>query len=1208
MKKRLFGILLALCMVLCLVPTMAFTEGSTEEPPVCTCETACTAEVMNAKCSVCGADGALPENCGKYAAEESGQTGAPNNAPAITAADVQALINALPESETISEDNAADAEAQLEAIDEAKVQLSDEELAVLDFTRYDAAVAALMALSGEPGAAFTLRASASHSHCICGGSVTAGDHTAHQAADYQPWNGSDAIGYTDGKAYVYLTDNATINTNLVVDGTTLYLCLNGKEYASNGTAKIQVKNGGRLVLCDCQGGGTFKGATKDVWGGACVYLYTSRFDMFGGKLTGGKVTGSGGGGAIAMDDQQCIFNMYGGEISGNDGNNYGGAIYRKFNANMPNTTGGTFNMYGGTIKDNTAKNGGAYFSTTGGTINMTGGTISGNKATQSDNNAGGGAIYMRGSGTINISGSAQITGNSSGLDGGAVLMGWGTINISGSAKISNNTANRWGGAICLRQDSNQVTTLNMRGGEISGNRATKEGGAVHVLDKDCMFYLYDGKITGNTSGDGGAIYLNQEPSWLIMQGGEISGNTASGNGGGVYIYRTGSVCQLYSGKIENNKAGGNGGGIYINPSNSGQLRVGNKPLVQNNTVSGKANNVYLPSGKTLTIEIGMSKGASIGVTTANTGYPVAFSNDYKNNYANYFFADDVNAHVEYKDDRKLYLVSGAVARPLAVTFDPNGGTLNEADKTKSLTTGETYGTLPVPNYAGYDFVGWYTEKGGGTEIKENTTVTVFGTQTLYAHWTPIHVHAYTQQVQKPEALKTPADCTNNAVYYLSCACGEVSTNDADTFTAANTALDHDWGEWTQNSDEKTHTRICKRDTGHTETGNCHGSTADCTHKAVCTVCRGTIPGKEHALTWQSGNGEYWQKCSNCDFETEKKPIPVLTLNAPDKVCRTQDCTFTFNLPNGCTNPEYSYEFVSVGSGDSATAENGVCSGVIEAAWYAPDETSFVLTAYVTTADGFTVTTSKTVEIAEEHVYEWQSENGEYWQKCTRCGSETAKKPIPEIVISGPDTVCRTQDYIFGFTLPEGCKLITTGYEFEKIGGDLGATLEDGKYTVELASSGYPAEENSFKVTVHAETADGFAIKAEKTVAIQNEHTGGKATCKDKAKCEVCGAEYGELDPKNHTDLKHFPAKAATKTAEGNIEYWYCEGCGKYFSDRDGTQEIKEADTVTAKLKDDPKSPQTGDTGNLALWISLLLVSGGAAIGIAVVSIKKKYDR
>ena len=123
-----------------------------------------------------------------------------------------------------------------------------------------------------------------------------------------------------------------------------------------------------------------------------------------------------------------------------------------------------------------------------------------------------------------------------------------------------------------------------------------------------------------------------------------------------------------------------------------------------------------------------------------------------------------------------------------------------------------------------------------------------------------------------------------------------------------------------------------------------------------------------------------------------------------------------------------------------------------------------------------------------------------------------------------------------------------------------------------------------------------------------EHTGGKATCKDKAKCEVCGAEYGELDAKNHTDLKHFPATAATKTTEGNIEYWYCEGCGKYYSDKDGTKEIKKADTVTAKLKDDSKSPQTGDTSNLALWIALLFVSGGAAIGTTIVSRKKKYNK
>ena len=121
------------------------------------------------------------------------------------------------------------------------------------------------------------------------------------------------------------------------------------------------------------------------------------------------------------------------------------------------------------------------------------------------------------------------------------------------------------------------------------------------------------------------------------------------------------------------------------------------------------------------------------------------------------------------------------------------------------------------------------------------------------------------------------------------------------------------------------------------------------------------------------------------------------------------------------------------------------------------------------------------------------------------------------------------------------------------------------------------------------------------------HTGGKATCKNKAVCEVCGKAYGELDATNHLDLKHIDAKAATKDAEGNIEYWYCEGCGKYYSDAAATKEITKAATITAKLPDNPKSPQTGDTSNLALWIALLFISGGAVIGTTVVSKKKKHN-
>ena len=1039
----------------------------------------------------------------------------------------------------------------------------------------------------EAGA--SVDADGQHVHCFCGGSVLAGDHTSHSDVTYQPWSGTSSITYTNNTAYVYLTENATLSGHLTVDGKTLYLCLNGKTLASNGTAKIQVKNGGRLVLCDCQGGGTFKGATQSVWGGACIYLYTSTLDMFGGKLTGGKVTGKGGGGAIALDDQQCICNMYGGEISGNNGKNYGGAIFRKFNANMPNTTGGTFNMYGGTIKNNTAKNGGAFFSTTGGTINMTGGTISGNTATMNSNDAGGGAIYMRGNGKINISGSAQITGNSSSLDGGAILMGWGEINISGSAKINSNTASRWGGAICLRQDSNQSTTLCMRGGEISDNKANSEGGAVHVLDKDCQFFLYDGKITRNTSGDGGAIYLNQEPSWLIMQGGEISGNTATGNGGGVYIYRTGSVCQLYSGKIENNKASGNGGGIYINPSNSGQLRVGNEPLVQNNTVSGKANNVYLPSGKTLTIEIGMSNGASIGVTTANISYPVAFSNNYKKDYSNYFFADDANAHVEYKDDQKLYLVSGAVARPLTVTFDPNGGMLAEADKTKSLMTGEPYGTLPVPSYAGYDFTGWYTEQNGGTEIKENTTVTVFGTQTLYAHWTPIHVHAYTQQVQKPEALKTPADCTNNAVYYLSCACGEVSTNDADTFTAANTALDHDWGAWISNGND-THTRVCKRDSSHTETDNCSGGTATCTAKAVCTVCGGEYGELlAHDFTAEIAEAKYLKSGSTC---TEKavyyKSCAACGLSSAGTASEA-----TFEAGNvlghdwGAWASNGNDTHTRVCKRDSSLTETDSCSGGTATC------TARAVCTVCGGEYGELLPHDFTAEIAEAKYLKSSAtctEKAVYYKSCAACGLSsvgTASEATFEAgnvlghdwgawTSNGNDThtrVCKRDgshtetDSCSGGTATCTAKAVCTvcGGEYgELLPHDFTAEIAEAKYLKSGAtctekavyykscaacglSSVGTASEATFEagnVLGHdwgAWTSNGNdthtrVCKRDGSHTETDSCSGGTATCTAKAACTVCGGEYGALAPNNHTGTIYWVTTETTH--EGR--YTCCE--------------------------------------------------------------------
>ena len=156
MKKQIVSTLLALCMLLCLMPTAAFAEESTETPPVCSCETACTTDNMNKECPVCGAENAIPQNCGQYIPVEdrTGENGStegaddPNGPIELSAADqVQAMINALPSAEAITEENAEEVKAQLEAIDEAKEKLSDEETDELDMTRYAEAAAALGALA-----------------------------------------------------------------------------------------------------------------------------------------------------------------------------------------------------------------------------------------------------------------------------------------------------------------------------------------------------------------------------------------------------------------------------------------------------------------------------------------------------------------------------------------------------------------------------------------------------------------------------------------------------------------------------------------------------------------------------------------------------------------------------------------------------------------------------------------------------------------------------------------------------------------------------------------------------------------------------------------------------------------------------------------------------------------------------------------------------
>ena len=1110
MKKRWLSILLVCGMLLTTLPSAVFAEG--EEPSGCVCTAACTAEARNPECSTCGAEDAALEDCAQYKGEQENE-----------------LKNTQEPADPQKDDQEGDQEAQPEEI---KPTEPTEEPAVQEepTVQEKPQVAAKVAANNKAAAV-----QAAHTHCFCGGSINAGGHTNHSDVAYTAWNGTSGIKYDNKTAYVYLTGNATMNSDLVVDGNTLYLCLNGKTLSSNGEKKIKVRNNARLVLCDCSGGGTIKGATKNVWGGTCVYLYTSTFDMFGGKLTGGIVTKGGGGGAIAMDDQQCVFNMYGGEISGNNGKNYGGAIFRKFNANMPNTTGGAFNMYGGTIKNNTALNGGAFFSTTGGTVNLAGGTISDNKATQSDNDAGGGAIYMRGCGKINISGSAEITGNSSSLDGGAILMGWGTVTISGNAKLNNNTASCWGGAICLRKDAKYATTLNMTGGEISGNRANSEGGAVHAVDADCTFNLSGGKITGNTSGDGGAIYLNQEPSVLNMTGGEISGNTATGNGGGVYIYRSGSVCNLSNGKIEKNTANGSGGGIYINPNNNGKLNISGTPVVTGNTVSGKANNVYLPSGKTLTISGTMSSGASVGVKTANTNYPVVFSNAYGQNYETLFFADDTaNAHVEYNDDQKLQLAAGAHKYNVTVTTEGSGTAQASAAK---AAEGETVTLTATPD-EGYHFKKWDVLSGDVT-ITGDTFAMPAENVSVKAIF---EAHSFTTEKAEAQYLKAGSTCTEQAEYYKSCAvCGLSSKGTAGeaTFFSGN-ILSHDYSAWTSNGDG-THTRVCARDASHTETKDCHGGTATCTAKAICEDCGGAYGEMAaHDFTAEVAEEDYLKSPATCTT----KAVYYKSCAACGKTSKGTDAEATFESGNvlGHDWGEAGYTWSMVGDVMcSATKACKKCpesiGAVSNAATYAVVTPATCLTdglgryTATFTVDDFPTQTKEVTLPATGH--DWGET--EYTWTPTEDGYKCTAKRICQ----------KDKSHVETATVPAAYAVVTE---------PTCLTAGLGRYQASFDADW--AEDASKDVPLSALDHDWGAWKSNgdgthtRICANDSSHTetdncGGTATCTELATCTTCGETYGELAAHDFTAevAEEDYLKSEATCTEAAVYYKSCTACG-----------------------------------------------------------------
>ena len=584
----------------------------------------------------------------------------------------------------------------------------------------------------------------------------------------------------------------------------------------------------------------------------------------------------------------------------------------------------------------------------------------------------------------------------------------------------------------------------------------------------------------------------------------------------------------------------------------------------------------------------------------------------------------------------------------------------------------------------------------------------------------LKAHSFTAEKAEEMYLKTAATCTEKAVYYKSCAvCGTSSKGTADEATfVSGKPLSHDWGAWTPDG-EGTHKRVCTHDASHVETDGCtYGdwSTNQDSHWKTCTVCGGEaerikhadpdcnhfcdtcgIKMTEHDFTgetaitallykeanclspalyyksckicmlsskgtaseatfasgdknpnrhaeypgaWQTDADSHWRFYTCCQLEVDRGAHQGGTADclAPAlcEVCQHSygelgphhfvDQVNEYRLKSAatCTSPAVYYQSCSTcGAQGTETFTNGEPLGHDYGAWTCNEDGNHTRickhdashTETNNCTGGTATCTAKAVcevckaEYGELTAHDFTAETAEeqylksaatctekavYYKSCTLCGLSS-----------------------------EGTADEATFFFGNALGHDWGAwtSNEDGTHTrtctVDGCSAGTQTEncidaDKDHKCDICdyiiSECADDNKDhKCDYCGKKLTDHTGGKATCKDKAKCEVCGAEYGELDPKNHTGLKHFPAKAATKTTEGNIEYWYCEGCGKYYSDKDGTKEVKKADTVTAKLKDDPKSPQTGDTSGSALWIALLLVRGGAAIGTTVVS-RKKYNK
>lgn len=384
---------------------------------------------------------------------------------------VQALIDALPE--TVTVENAESVSAQLEAIDEAMAELTEEQREELDMTRLHAISEVLNTPMTVP---MTVAEGQHVDHPICGATCT--DENSHSiVTEWKPIGSeTDLRAATEG--YYYLTqDIVTMETwkpnNNVV------LCLNGHSIAANGDfGVIEIKGANRqFTLCDCKGSASTHYFIKSVENNFTRWVPCEKDEKDTENcipVTGGVITHSAGKSDLGVEvDNNATFTMYGGTICGHEQPHsyYGAGVY---------VHNSTFNMYGGAISGNAANWCGGV-AALGSTFNMYGGVISDNMVS-----AGSGGVLLSDKSVMNMSGNAQISDN-----------------------IALAESQASGGGVYIYADY-----------EGEGNR---------------LIMSDDAKISGNKAASGGAVYVGKNGQVTMSGNAQITNNTATENGGGVYV-------------------------------------------------------------------------------------------------------------------------------------------------------------------------------------------------------------------------------------------------------------------------------------------------------------------------------------------------------------------------------------------------------------------------------------------------------------------------------------------------------------------------------------------------------------------------------------------------------------------------------------------------------------------------------------------------